>query len=253
MPSRRSEGFPRRPWRRAALWVAVPAFAVLWAGGVAAHWRGGARAEEAWLASVFLALAGLIVLLGARTRRGALALAGVALLGFAAEVVGSNTGLPFGPYRYTEALRPRLFGAPFVIGLAWMVLVAQAWSIVAPLGLRRPLAVLLGASWTTAVDLVIDPLAANQFGYWRWEQGGLYYGIPATNFAGWLLTSLAALGLFAARLEPGFWPRAVGLATVLFFTLAAAAAGLRLPALVGLALCAAQLLAAEGRRRGPRA
>lgn len=130
-----------------------------------------------------------------------------------------------------------------------MVLVAQAWSVVEPLGLGRAPAVALAALWTTAVDLVIDPLAANQFGYWRWEQGGLYYGIPATNFAGWLLTSLVALGLFAPRLEAGFWPRAVGLAIVLFFTLAAVASGLAVPALVGLALCAAQLLAAAAARR----
>jgi putative membrane protein len=234
--------------------VAVPAFALLWAGGVATHWRGPARAEEAWLASVFLSLAALIVLLGARTRRGALALAGVALFGLAVEIAGANTGLPFGTYQYTDALRPRLLGAPLVIGAAWMVLVAQAWSIFAPLGLPRPLAVLLAALWTTAVDLVIDPLAANQLGYWRWEHGGLYYGIPVSNFAGWLLTSLVALALLGRLLEAGFWPRAVGFAITLFFALGALANRLPLAALVGLALCAAQVLLAFRARnsRAPR-
>lgn len=225
-----------------ALAVVVPAFALLWAGGVASYWRGGARVEQAWLASVFLALAGLIVLLGARTGRGALALVGVALFGFAVEVAGANTGVPFGAYRYTDALRPRAFGAPLVIGAAWMALVAQSWSLVAPLGLPRAPAVLLAALLTTAVDLVIDPLAANQLGYWRWQHGGLYYGIPATNFAGWLLTSLAALGLFSRQLEPSFGARAVGLAITLFFSLGALAHGLALAAAVGFALCAVQAL-----------
>jgi len=241
IPSRGTEGSRLRRWRRAALAVVVPAFAVLWAGGVAGHWRGGARPEEVWLASLFLALAGLAVVLGTRTRRGALALAAVALFGFAVEVAGANTGLPFGAYSYTDALRPRVFGAPLVIGVAWMTLVAQSWSLVAPLNLRRTPAVLLAALLTSAADLVIDPLAANQLGYWRWERGGIYYGIPATNFAGWLLTSLAALFVFARRLEPTFWARAVGLAITLFFSLGAAAHGLTLAALFGFTLCAAQL------------
>ena len=225
-----------------ALAVSVPAFALLWAGGVVSYWRGGSRAEEVWLASVFLALAGLLVLLGARTRRGALALAGVALFGFAVEVVGANTGLPFGAYRYTDALRPRVFGAPLVIGVAWMALVAQSWSLVVPLRLTRMLGLLVAATLTTAVDFVIDPLAANQLGYWRWERAGIYYGIPASNFAGWLVTSLAALAVFSRWLEPSFWARAVGLAVTLFFSLAALAHGLWLAAAVGFALCAAQLL-----------
>ena len=245
---RGSGGAGLRRWQRAALAVAVPAFAVLWAGGVVSYWRGGARAEEGWLASVFLALAGLVVLLGARTRRGALALAGVAVFGVAVEIVGANTGLPFGAYRYTDALRPRVLGAPLVIGAAWMALVAQSWSLVAPLRLTRTLAVLLAATLTTAVDFVIDPLAANQLGYWRWQRAGLYYGIPATNFAGWLLTSLAALAIFSRRLEPGIWARAVGLAITLFFALGALAHGLWLAAAVGFALCAAQLILTLGAR-----
>lgn len=236
-------------WQRAALTVVVPAYAVLWAGGAASHWRGGTREEEVWLASLFLALAGLVVLLGARTRRGALALIAVALFGFAVEIAGANTGVPFGAYSYTGALRPRLFGAPLVIGAAWMVIVAQSWSLVAPMNLPRPLAVLLAATLTTAADLVIDPLAANQLDYWRWQRGGLYYGVPATNFAGWLLTSAAALWLFARQLEPSFWARAVGLSITLFFSLGAAAHGLALAAFIGFALCAAQLLLAA-RARG---
>jgi bisanhydrobacterioruberin hydratase len=240
-----------RRWQRAALAVAVPAFALLWVGGVVSYWRGTARAEDVWLASVFLALAGLLVLLGARTARGALALAGLALFGFAVEIVGSNTGFPFGAYGYTDALRPRVFGAPLVIGVAWMVLAAQSWSLVAPLRLTRPLAVLVAAVLTTAVDFVIDPLAAGPLGYWRWERAGVYYGIPATNFAGWLLTSLAALRLFSPRIEPSFCARAVGFAITLFFALAALALGLALAAAVGFALCAVQLfLTACARRIG---
>ena len=123
-----------------------------------------------------------------------------------------------------------------------MALVAQGWSLAARLDLTRPLRLLLAATLTTAVDFVIDPLAANQLGYWRWQHGGLYHDIPATNFAGWLVTSLAAVLLFSRWLEPTFWARAVGLSITVFFSLTAAAHGPALAALVGFALCALQAL-----------
>lgn len=228
--------------RRIALAVVVPAFAVLWAGGVASQWSHASRASDGLLASIFLLLAGLIVLLGAHTRRGAAALVTIALLGFAVEVAGANYGLPFGAYAYTDALRPRLLGVPLVMGFAWMALVAQAWEIAKRLRLPSPLAIIAAALWTTAVDLVIDPLAANRLGYWRWESAGAYYGIPASNFAGWFLTALLAFILFGPRLESNFWARAVGFAIVLFFALVALANSLVAAALVGFALCFAQIL-----------
>ena len=35
-------------------------------------------------------------------------------------------------------------------------------------------------------------------GYWRWPGGGRYEGVPASNFAGWFLTSLGVFGAYAA-------------------------------------------------------
>ena len=34
-------------------------------------------------------------------------------------------------------------------------------------------------------------------GYWTWERPGVYEGIPASNYAGWLLTSLVVFAAFA--------------------------------------------------------
>lgn len=234
--------------RRVALAVLALAFAVLWMGGVASQWSHASRPSDGLLASSFLLLAGLLVLLGARTSRGAAALASVALLGFAVEVVGANYGFPFGAYAYTDALRPRLLGVPLVMGFAWMALAAQAWEMATRLRLPTWSAVVVAALWTTAVDLVIDPLAANRLGYWKWESAGAYYGIPASNFAGWFLTALLAFVLFGSRLESNFWARAVGFAIVLFFALSALANSLMTAALVGFALCGAQLFIVAARR-----
>ncbi|MBC7932178.1 MAG: carotenoid biosynthesis protein [Rubrivivax sp.] len=228
-------------WRRGALAVLAPAFAVLWIGGVASQWSHASRASDGPLASLFLFLAGFLVLLGARARRGAAALVSIALLGFIVEVIGANYDFPFGAYAYTDALRPQLFGVPLVMGFAWMALAAQGWEMATRLRLSPPLTVILAALWTTAVDLVIDPLAANHLAYWKWERAGAYYGIPASNFAGWLVTALLAFILFGSRLESNFWARAVGFAIVLFFAFGALANSLLTAALVGFALCAVQL------------
>jgi putative membrane protein len=233
---------PRPParWRRAASWASLAAFAVLWVGGVATAWLGVEREDAGRLASAFLLTAGLVVLLGESTRRGVVSLACVALLGFAFEAVGVRFGVPFGRYAYTEALQPRLLGVPLVMGPAWMVLVAFASDAAARLRLRGLTATVFAALLTTAIDLVIDPLAANRLGYWKWEEAGSYYGVPLVNFAGWFLTALVACRV--ARARENFRAGLVGTAIVLFFALLALAHALPYVALVGFALCLARLL-----------
>ena len=233
---------PRAPhgWRRAALWTTLAVFAVLWLGGVASAWLGVQRNDAGQLASLFLLTAGLVVLLGERTGRGVLLLACVALLGFAVEALGVRFGVPFGRYVYTDALRPQVLGVPVVMGPAWMVLVAFASDAAGRLRLRGWKAVLFAALLTTATDLVIDPLAANRLGYWRWEEAGSYYGVPLVNFAGWFLTALVACRIKGAR--ENFWAGLVGAAIMLFFALLALAHSLPYVALVGFALCLTRLL-----------
>lgn len=226
-------------WRRATLAVAVVAFAVLWVGGVASQFLGRESSQQGWLASLFLLLAGLIVLAGARTRQSTASLAAVALLGFIVEAIGASTGIPFGRYAYTGVLQPQLLGVPLVMGFAWMALVAFACDAVGRLRLSPLPATALAALLTTATDLIIDPLAAHHFGYWTWAHAGTYYGIPFTNFVGWFITSLLACRIIMIRQQPSFWAGFVGTAIILFFTLIALANSLFPVALIGFLLCAA--------------
>ena len=230
-------------WRRAALWTTLAVFAVLWVGGVSSEWLGVEREDGGALASLFLLTAALVVLLGERTGRGAASLACVALLGFAVEALGVRFGLPFGRYAYTGALQPQVLGVPLVMGPAWMVLVAFASDAAGRLRLRGWKAVLFAALLTTATDLVIDPLAANRLGYWRWMEAGSYYGIPFLNFAGWFLTALVACRVMGAR--GNFWAGFAGGAILLFFALLALAHSLPYVALVGFVFCLARPLAAR--------
>lgn len=225
--------------RRAALALSVLAFALLWTGGTASAWLGRKSDADGPLASLFLLLAGLVVLLGARTRREVLSLVSIALLGFVVEAAGVRTGFPFGAYAYTGVLRPQLLGVPVVMGFAWMALVAYACELAGRLQLPPWPAAVVGALLTTAIDLVIDPLAVQRFGYWTWAHEGTYYGIPFTNFAGWFVTALIACRVLVAHVRPDFWPSFVGAAILLFFAANATAHALPFVALIGFALCAA--------------
>ena len=229
-------------WRRIVLAVLACAYAVLWAGGVGHYlFIGAVSAEQYWLASAFLFVAGLLVLLAANSRRVALRLVAVAALGFAFEFCGVRYGWPFGRYTYTSVLQPTLFGVPLVMACAWMVLVAYLKQTLLYLNVPAWSGALIAAVWMTWIDLLIDPLAANQLGYWRWAERGSYYGIPASNFVGWFVCSLAIFMLFRQRWPPNLWHRLTGASIILFFTLVALSFQLFAAALVGLSLCAAEV------------
>ena len=147
---------------------------------------GGPPLDAPWAASVFLLLAGVIVAVTS-AQRDLPGLVVAATLGFIAEIVGVHYGFIFSPYNYTSVLQPQLLGVPLVMLSAWMVLVAYVRQMLGGLKLSVWLEAVLSAAWMTAIDLVIDPLAANQLGYWRWVKSGIYYGIPLHNFIGWFV------------------------------------------------------------------
>jgi putative membrane protein len=203
-------------------------YVLLWIGGVVSYlFLGGTPADAAWTAPLFLAVAGSLVLLFS-PRADAPVLLLCAMMGFAAEALGTATGFPFGRYHYTPVLFPHVLGVPLVMAPAWLVLFAYVRQMV-----RSPFA---AAAWMTAIDLVIDPLAVQTLDYWAWEGTGPYYGIPWTNFAGWFGVSLLLFALARKRAAPNLRIQGLGLSVVLFFTVIALGAGLRLAGGVGIGL-----------------
>jgi putative membrane protein len=57
--------------------------------------------------------------------------------------------------------------------------------------------VLSAAVLLSLVDGVLDPGAA-ALGLWVWPEGGIYYGVPITNYFGWLFSSSLAATLLLA-------------------------------------------------------
>ena len=158
---------------------------------------------------VFLFLAAFLAA-GARD----LGLRGVLLFGaliwpiaWAAELSSIHVGIPFGLYHYTGFTRGQelyVAGVPLFDSLSFTFLAYAAYCLA-----RRVLAGLRASSVATAVlagffmmmlDVVIDPAAVrgdrwflgNLFSY---PDGGVYFGVPLSNFAGWWL--VGAIGLFA--------------------------------------------------------
>lgn len=129
-------------------------------------------------------------------RRGLGLVAGAGALGFAAELAGVATGRPFGHYTYSGQLGPRVRGVPLAAGAAWAMMARPSWVAAGLISRRRALRVALAAGALTAWDVFLDPRMARE-GYWSWPGGGRYEGIPATNFAGWLVTGTGVFAVWA--------------------------------------------------------
>jgi len=137
-------------------------------------------------------------------RRAGTAAAATAVATTVVERIGTSTGLPFGRYSYTAALRPKVAHVPAIVPLAWFALGLPAREAAhAALGARSTPATraALGSAALTAWDLFLDPQMVGE-GYWTWARRGVYRGIPLSNFAGWFLTGLGVMALLEATLPP---------------------------------------------------
>lgn len=118
--------------------------------------------------------------------------------GMTVEWVGVHTGRLFGDYEYSSSLGPLIFGVPVTLGFAWIAVVCNAALLSYDFEQTGPRAVILRAVqvgfWTVLLDLVLDPVAHAR-NFWAWEDGGGFYHVPWSNFAGWFIVG-AAMSLF---------------------------------------------------------
>ena len=139
--------------------------------------------------------------------RRALAFTGWAwAVAFLAEFSSTRTGIPFGLYHYTLATRGQelfLANVPLMDSLSFTFL-AYAAFCVARLGLGRsggaPV-VLLSGVLMMLLDVVIDPLAVRGDRWFlgqifHYPGGGVYFGVPLSNFVGWAVVGWVIVGGF---------------------------------------------------------
>jgi len=143
-------------------------------------------------------------------------------IAFGSEWLSINTGFPYGWYYYIDTTSSRelwVAGVPFFDSLSYVFLAYCSYTtalfILSPLRawrwniatletrrIRRSFsALLLGALLQTCLDIVIDPVAL-QGGRWflgqiyGYREQGIHFGVPISNYAGWLLTSLFLIAAF---------------------------------------------------------
>jgi uncharacterized membrane protein len=113
--------------------------------------------------------------------------------GFAAELAGVHTGIPFGDYRYTGGLGPTLGAVPVVIAAAWVMMAHPARVVAETLTRGRPARVVVTAAALASWDVFLDPQMVHAE-HWRWADPAPHLpgvgDVPLTNFGGWLLVAL---------------------------------------------------------------
>jgi putative membrane protein len=132
---------------------------------------------------------------------GVLALAGYA---YAIEFVGLRTGFPYGEFHYAIDLGPTVAGVPVGLPVFFLPLVCNAYLLcLLLLGDRARIArVRLPAVVGTviAMDLVLDP-GAVALGFWTYPGGGPVYGVPLSNFGGWVISATITVLVLDAVLD----------------------------------------------------
>lgn len=126
------------------------------------------------------------------------------------ENLGVATGFPFGPYHYTDALGPKLFYVPLMIGPAYLSVGYMAWVLATILAgdVRRGAGAFstfatpfVGAFIMVLWDVTMDPSTSTVQKWWIWESGGGFFGVPVSNYLGWFLTVYVFMQLFALYLR----------------------------------------------------
>jgi uncharacterized membrane protein len=147
------------------------------------------------------------------------------ILSLGSELLGTGTGLPFGVYKYTDQLGYKIGGlVPFNIPTSWFYMLVASlamcgrflpakddnaskwwWSLVASFVL-------------TAWDVSMDP-AMVKTTHWLWFVPDLsaepafiqfigkpiFFGMPITNWLGWLLTGILVARAMLMLVPPTTW------------------------------------------------
>ncbi|MGD9564108.1 MAG: isopentenyl-diphosphate Delta-isomerase [Pyrinomonadaceae bacterium] len=167
----------------------------------------------------------------------------VAILGsyaLVAETLGLFTGFPYGHFGYSDHLGYKLFGAvPWTFAFAWTPLMLCAYTAARSLFVSRVRRIACATFLLLAFDLVLDP-GAVALGFWQYAGGGVYYGVPVSNFLGWIVSGAAgsvitelAIGYFKPMLPPPVQIGSSAFFIIFFWTALAAVGGLGVPAAIG--------------------
>ncbi len=111
---------------------------------------------------------------------------------YAVEVIGVQTGFPFGDYAYGWRLGPHIYDTPPMIGVLWLVTLSGAayWSHrLLPEGqprANRLSRAAVAATFMLALDLIMEPVAM-MADFWNWTGDT----VPLRNYVAWWTIAFA--------------------------------------------------------------
>jgi putative membrane protein len=183
----------------------------------------------AWLPVAGLGAAGIWAARRDLGRRGAIATALAAFgAGLVFDLASTRWGVPFGGYTYVAGTGgPHVSNVPLFTPVSYVFL---GWIAIGTVRrVRAPL-------WTApiafmSIDLVVDPVTVRGREWFlgelfRYHSSGQYFGVPLSNFGGWLFLGTVITAAYAAargREPDATWRSPAVVAGVLAFTVAVAA------------------------------
>ena len=195
------------PLGEAALWAMLAIYLALVIGFA---WYRTPLAEVLAAIGIFAACVHAVLTYGWRD---ALVLAAICvLITFTMENIGVTTGFPFGHYHFEiEPNLPHVGAIPPIVGPLWFGMGYFSWVLAetllggaqARLSPRFRLVALpiVAAFVMTQWDVVMDPPESTISKIWIWHDGGAHFGVPLSNYLGWLLTSWLFYQAFAIYLS----------------------------------------------------
>jgi bisanhydrobacterioruberin hydratase len=129
-------------------------------------------------------------------RKGLLVITLLSILPVLIEGFAVWTGFPYGGFEYGSRLGWLLFGlVPPTVSFAYLPILLSSLYIASNYTKNLVSFSIVATIFNLLVDLVIDP-AAVHIGFWSYTEGGIYFGVPLSNFIGWLVTGAIYSVLF---------------------------------------------------------
>ena len=193
--------------RQVVLWLGI---AGILAAAIGFSWDPTPLAQA--LAAIFIVCALAHAAFAYGMRRALILFIAGNVISFAMENFGAATGFPFGSYHFeVGANLPHVGRIPIIVGPLWFGACYFSWVIASVLldgadrGLDRRFNLIalpiVAAFVVTQWDLVMDAPNATIAKAWIWHDGGRMFGVPLSNFLGWLVTSWLIFQVFALYLR----------------------------------------------------
>ncbi|MCI0448194.1 MAG: carotenoid biosynthesis protein [Chlorobi bacterium] len=140
-----------------------------------------------WTSSLFLALQAVITFIYlsrlAEIKSVITVTVLILIISFIIELLGLNTGFPFGHYSYTNVLKPFIGDVPIAISFAWFVVSVNS-VLISKYFLKGNFTIaVISSVFILAGDILLEPFASFVNNYWVWAEGS----IPIQNFLSWLI------------------------------------------------------------------